>query len=149
MWFFKKKDKKKEEKETKKTNTTKTEKTQDKVKKDDKVTNAEEKKETKNMKENEEKETKVETKERKSVYRVVYDRENRVWLIKKDGAKRVIASFATKDEALKRVKELCESQNLKVIVHKKDGKFQKKWGWPHFFILTRYKKYVLNKINQT
>ena len=71
-------------------------------------------------------ETNTETKERKSVYRVVYDRENRVWLIKKDGAKRVIASFATKEEALKRVKELCESQNLKVIVHKKDGKFQKK-----------------------
>lgn len=83
-------------------------------------------KEVKTESKTEEKETKTEIKERKSVYRVVYDRENRVWLIKKDGAKRVIASFATKEEALKRVKELCESQNLKVIVHKKDGKFQKK-----------------------
>ena len=83
-------------------------------------------KEVKTESKTEEKETKSETKERKSIYRVVYDRENRVWLIKKDGAKRVIASFATKEEALKRVKELCESQNLKVIVHKKDGKFQKK-----------------------
>ena len=73
-----------------------------------------------------EKVEKVEPKERKAIYRVVYDKENRVWLIKKDGAKRVIASFPTKEDALARVKELCESQNLKVIVHKKDGKFQKK-----------------------
>ena len=72
------------------------------------------------------KEKKAEPKERKAIYRVVYDKENRVWLIKKDGAKRVIASFPTKEDALARVKELCESQNLKVIVHKKDGKFQKK-----------------------
>ncbi len=72
-----------------------------------------------------EKKKEKEEKEKKSVYRVVYDHENRVWLIKKDGAKRVISSFLTKDEAIKRVKELCESQNMKVIVHKKDGKFQK------------------------
>ena len=73
--------------------------------------------------------TKTETKSataKKSIYRVVYDKEARVWVIKKDGAKRNIASFATKDEALSRVKELSESQDLNFVVHKKDGKFQKK-----------------------
>lgn len=81
----------------------------------------------KEEKETEVKEKKVDNlKERKSIYRVVYNREDRTWQIKKDGARRVISSFATKEEALSRVKELCESQKLKVIVHKKDGKFQKK-----------------------
>ncbi len=63
---------------------------------------------------------------KKSIYRVVYDKDARVWVIKKDGAKRNIASFPTKDEALSRVKELSESQDLNFVVHKKDGKFQKK-----------------------
>ena len=67
-----------------------------------------------------------ETKTRKAVYRVLYDKENRVWFIKKDGAKRKIASFTTKEEALARVKELSASNDLSFIVHKKDGKFQKK-----------------------
>ena len=57
---------------------------------------------------------------------MVYDKEARVWLIKKDGAKRTIASFKTKEEALNRVKELSETQDLNFVVHKKDGKFQKK-----------------------
>lgn len=69
---------------------------------------------------------KVEEKERKGVYRVVYNKEERVWQIKKDGAKRVITSYPTKDEAMRRVKELCETQNSNLIVHRKDGKFQKK-----------------------
>ena len=64
--------------------------------------------------------------ERKAVYRVVYNKEERIWQIKKDGAKRVITSYPTKEEALKRVKELCESNDMNVIIHKKDGKFQKK-----------------------
>ena len=32
----------------------------------------------------------------------------------------------TKEEALERVKQLSESQEIKFVVHKKDGKFQKK-----------------------
>ena len=64
--------------------------------------------------------------ERKSLYRVLYDKDARVWIIKKDCAKRKIASFVTKEEALTRVKELCSSQDLNFVVHKKDGKFQKK-----------------------
>ena len=67
-----------------------------------------------------------EDKEKKAIYRVLYNKEERTWQIKKDGAKRVISSFPTKDEDLKRVKELSESNDLNYIVHKKDGKFQKK-----------------------
>ncbi len=63
---------------------------------------------------------------KKGVYRVVYDRDDRLWKIKRDGAKRVIASMVTKDEALKRVKELSETKDVGFVVHKKDGKFQKK-----------------------
>ena len=72
--------------------------------------------------------TKSETveKTKKPVYRVLFDKESRLWLIKKDGAKRTIASFATKEEALERVKELSSSNELNFVVHKKDGKFQKK-----------------------
>ena len=38
----------------------------------------------------------------------------------------MIDSRPTKEEALNRVKELSQSQDTKFIVHKKDGKFQKK-----------------------
>lgn len=68
----------------------------------------------------------TETKSKKPIYRVIYDKEARVWLIKKDGAKRTISSYPTKEEALNRVKDLSSSNDLNYIVHKKDGKFQKK-----------------------
>lgn len=73
-------------------------------------------------------ETKVEEepKTKKPIYRVIYDKEAKVWAIKKDGAKRTIATFSTKEEALNRVKSLSASKELNFIVHKKDGKFQKK-----------------------
>lgn len=69
---------------------------------------------------------KKESQTKKSVYRVLYDKTDRLWKIKKDDAKRVICSYPTKEEALQRVKELCESMDLNFVVHKKDGKFQKK-----------------------
>ena len=59
-------------------------------------------------------------------YRVIYDMSEKVWLIKKDGAKRVIRKVSTKAEATKIAKELSEDQNLNLTIHKKDGKFQKK-----------------------
>ena len=62
---------------------------------------------------------------KKGSYRVIYSKENKIWLIKRDGAKRTIASYKTKEQALNRVSELSKNQNAKVIVHKKDGKFQK------------------------
>ncbi len=68
----------------------------------------------------------VQEKTRKAVYRVIFDKEDRLWKIKKDGAKRVIDSKVTKEEALARVQELSESHDFKFVVYKKDGKFQKK-----------------------
>ncbi len=110
MCFFKKK--KKEEKNT-----------QDEILKE----NVEEK-DSEKMDENVTKEEKVsEAKtEKKAVYRVLYDKEDKMWKIKKDGAKRIIDSKKTKDEALARVQELSKSQDTKFVVYKKDGKFQKK-----------------------
>ncbi|MDE6583532.1 MAG: DUF2188 domain-containing protein [Clostridia bacterium] len=64
--------------------------------------------------------------ENTGIYRVVYDKTDRLWKIKKDGAKRVIASMPTKEEALARVKDLSETKEVGYVVHKKDGKFQKK-----------------------
>ena len=68
----------------------------------------------------------MEEKVKKGIYRLIYSKENRVWQIKKDGAKRTIASYPVKDDALKRIKELSETNEMSYIVHKKDGKFQKK-----------------------
>lgn len=72
------------------------------------------------------KEEKLQEGTKKAIYRVMYDKDSRQWKIKKDGAKRVIDSKNTKEEALKRVKELSENGEVGFIVHKKDGKFQKK-----------------------
>ncbi len=59
-------------------------------------------------------------------YRVIYDKETKTWVIKKDGAKRVIRRLKTKEEAIKVAKDLSKNQDTAFIVHKKDGKFQKK-----------------------
>lgn len=71
---------------------------------------------------------KIENEEKKSLgkYVVVYDKTDRLWKIKRDGAKRVIDSKVTKEEALKRVKELSLNNDVGFIAKKKDGKFQKK-----------------------
>ena len=77
-------------------------------------------------------EKKVETKEveEKEVslgkYVVVFDKEEKLWKIKRDNAKRVIASYATKKDAMTRVKTLCENNDAGVVVKKKNGQFQKK-----------------------
>ncbi len=59
-------------------------------------------------------------------YRISYDREQKMWLIKKDGAKRVIRKTKTKSEAVEIAKTMCNNQDLNLVVQKKDGKFQKK-----------------------
>ena len=64
--------------------------------------------------------------DRKSVYRVVFNKDSRKWLITKEGAAKTIASFNTKAEALDRVKQLSVNQDLNFVVKKKNGKFQKK-----------------------
>lgn len=59
-------------------------------------------------------------------YVVVFDKEDKLWKIKRDNAKRVIASYSTKTDALARVKTLCENNDAGVVVKKKNGQFQKK-----------------------
>ncbi len=127
MWLFGKKKKEEKTAKVEKTNAVKEEnEVAEPVKKEvKKSTKKVEEPKVKKEVENAEQE-KPEKKEKKSIYRVIYNKEDRTWQIKKDGAKRVITSYSTKEEALTRVKELCASQNLKVIIHKKDGKFQKK-----------------------
>lgn len=68
----------------------------------------------------------TEEKTKRGIYRVVYDSENKRWLIKRDGAQRIIDSKMTKEEAIERVKALSQNQDVGFVVHKKDGKFQKK-----------------------
>ena len=62
---------------------------------------------------------------RKISYRILYDKETKTWEVRKDQAKRVIRRVKTKKEALEIAQELCEKQELNLVVHKKDGKFQK------------------------
>ncbi len=67
--------------------------------------------------------------DRKISYRILYDRETKTWEIRKDMAKRVIRRVKTKKEALEIAQELSKNQDLNLVVHKKDGKFQKKDSW--------------------
>lgn len=59
-------------------------------------------------------------------YRIMYDKETKTWEVRKDQAKRVIRRTKTKKEALEYAQELSQKQELNLVVHKKDGKFQKK-----------------------
>ena len=59
------------------------------------------------------------------IYDVVYDKERLDWVVKKRGGQRATQRFRTKEEALKRAKELAENQDASLSVRKKDGKFQK------------------------
>lgn len=133
MWFFGKK------KKEKKVETNSQEVQEEKVSKEDEEQEKTETKtssksmqnKTKTEKTNqsnakEEKGEEVEEKQKKAVYRVIFDKEDKLWKIKKDGAKRVIDSKKTKEEALERVQELSKSQDTNFVVYKKDGKFQKK-----------------------
>ena len=63
---------------------------------------------------------------RKISYRILYDKETKTWEVRKDEAKRVIRRVKTKKEALEIAQELSQKQDLNLVVHKKDGKFQKK-----------------------
>ena len=59
-------------------------------------------------------------------YRLIYDRENTSWVIRKDGAGRTIRRVKTKKEALSILKEMEEkNEDIKMVIHKKNGKFQK------------------------
>lgn len=58
-------------------------------------------------------------------FTVVYDRIKDSWVIKKDGVDRVVRRVDTKEEAMLLARELCKKYNARLVVHKKDGKFQK------------------------
>ena len=59
-------------------------------------------------------------------YRVTYDKDKQDWVVKKDGAQKANKRFATKEEATEYAKDLAKRNNASVVLHKKDGKFQKK-----------------------
>lgn len=66
-----------------------------------------------------------EGKGRARVYHVSYDAEDGTWRIFLEKGK-TIYRFATKEEALNRVKELAKNNQRSYVVHLKNGKMQKK-----------------------
>lgn len=116
------------EKSKKEDATPKKEKTEEKPKtenvkaKEEKVTATKENKKA----DEKAKEEKVEEKmERKQKYMVIYDKENKDWVVKKTDSSRASKRCKTKAEALEVATRLSESQDLSLTVKKKDGKFQK------------------------
>ena len=59
-------------------------------------------------------------------YTVVYDRAKDSWVIRKAGVDRVVRRVDTKEEAMRVARALCKKYDANLVVHKKDGKFQKK-----------------------
>ena len=49
------------------------------------------------------------------------------WAVESEGAERPSNVFDTKEEAIKRAKEIAENKGTAVIVHKKDGSIQKRY----------------------
>jgi len=60
------------------------------------------------------------------IYRLVYDKENKDWVIQRANAERATKRCKTKEEAMKALKELSKNQDVGTVIHKKDGKKQKK-----------------------
>ena len=112
---------------------------QEKPKKQDKKENIKPKKQETSKKQNvevkeqevkkvEKKPVKKEEKEEKDEnvkYRVVYDKEQKNWIVRIDGGERASKRCATKEEALKVAKDLAKKKDADLSVHKKNGKFQK------------------------
>ena len=61
----------------------------------------------------------------KARYHIGYDDENKRWIIKKSGAKRIIETFKTKEEAMERAKVLAKNSEAKLSVQRKNGQFGK------------------------
>lgn len=58
-------------------------------------------------------------------FTVVYDRPKDSWVIRKAGVDRVVRRVDTKEEAMRVARALCKKYDANLVVHKKDGKFQK------------------------
>lgn len=67
----------------------------------------------------------VSAKEGNVKFIVKYDRGKDSWVIKKEGVDRVVRRVDTKEEAMNVARALCKKYNANLVVHKKDGKFQK------------------------
>lgn len=67
----------------------------------------------------------VSQKEGNVKFTVKYDRPKDSWIIKKEGSDRVVRRLDTKEEAVAVARTLCKRFNANLVVHKKDGKFQK------------------------
>lgn len=61
----------------------------------------------------------------KEMYVLSYDKQDRLWVIKKSTNTRATKKFVTKEEALKELKVLAEKAGIPYLVQKMDGKFQK------------------------
>ena len=60
------------------------------------------------------------------IYRLVYDKEKKDWVIFRDKSEHASRRCKTKKEALEVLKTLSKNQEAGTVIHKKDGKFQKK-----------------------
>lgn len=98
--------------------------TESKVEKKNEKAETKEKVEPTEDEKKEEKMTK-ETAKSDETYRVVYDKEEKNWIVRIDGGKRASRRCATKAEALEVAKDLAKKKNADLSVHKKNGKFQK------------------------
>ena len=58
-------------------------------------------------------------------YTVVFSKDAGKWQIKRAGSDKAVQNFATKEQALERVKWLSKTQDVAVSVKKKNGKFGK------------------------
>ena len=56
---------------------------------------------------------------------VKYDRNKDTWVVAKEGVNKAVRRVDTKEEAMNIARELCKKYNARLVVHKKDGKFQK------------------------
>ena len=56
---------------------------------------------------------------------VKYDRAKDSWVVKREGVDRAVRRVDTKEEAMTVARALCKKYNANLVVHKKDGKFQK------------------------
>ena len=56
---------------------------------------------------------------------ITYDKEDKLWVVKKTNAKKASKKFKTKSEAYVYAERLSEARDMALTVKKKDGKFQK------------------------
>ena len=66
-----------------------------------------------------------EEKVRAQKYMITYDKEEKLWVVKKTNAKKASKKFKTKADAYEYAERLATERDMALTVKKKDGKFQK------------------------